>query len=167
MNISCREQQGFTLLEIIIVLAIVALLTGGGIHTWVDYQQALRLEQNAQQLLDFFNRVQANAYWHNQTRSARLIQQGERWCMVSDVERQKGDEMCREENNRQYVRMTKDASVAKATSNSFAFYGLRSTAQAGHMTLMSPAGKIRLVISARGRMRLCSEERPVLAIPLC
>ncbi|PWC21159.1 prepilin peptidase-dependent protein [Brenneria roseae subsp. roseae] len=167
MNIRNRQRRGFTLLEILVVLTIVALLAGGSMHAWIGYQQALRLEQSAQQLLDFFNRVQANAYWHNKTRTVRLIQQGERWCMVSDAEPQEENTACREENLLQYVRTTKEISVSKATSNSFAFYGLRSTAQAGHITLMNSAGKLRLIISVRGRMRLCSEEQPVLAIPLC
>ncbi|MFC3394577.1 prepilin peptidase-dependent protein [Brenneria rubrifaciens] len=167
MNINHRQRRGFTLLEILSVLAIAALLTGGGLYAWTGYQQALRLEQSAQQLLDFFNRVQANAYWYNQTRTAWLIQQGGRWCIVSDAGRQVEDIGCGEENSLQYVPTVKEISVAKATRDSFAFYGLRNTAQAGHMTLMSPAGRLRLVISVRGRMRLCSEERQVLAIPLC
>lgn len=167
MNTNNRQPRGFTLLEILVVLTIVALLAGGGMQAWIGYQQALRLEQGAQQLLDFLNRVQANAYWHNQTRTAQLVRQRERWCMVSDAERQAENMLCREASGQQYVSPTQAITVANATSNRFVFYGLRSTAQAGHITLMNPAGKLRLIISVRGRMRLCSEERQVLAIPLC
>ncbi|AFR02335.1 hypothetical protein [Pectobacterium carotovorum] len=74
------------MLELLVVLTIVALMAGGGLHGWIQYQQAIRLEQSAQQLLDFLSRVQANAYWHNETRTVKLIPQGELWCMVAGAE---------------------------------------------------------------------------------
>ncbi|MDU7768282.1 MAG: prepilin peptidase-dependent protein, partial [Serratia marcescens] len=47
------------------------------------------------------------------------------------------------------------------------FYGLRNTAQAGHILLSNDAGSLRLVLSARGRLRLCSEGQRVRGIALC
>ncbi|MEX0631298.1 hypothetical protein M8494_00635 [Serratia ureilytica] len=46
-------------------------------------------------------------------------------------------------------------------------YGLRNTAQAGHILLSNDAGSLRLVLSARGRLRLCSEGQRVRGIALC
>ncbi|RLM25889.1 peptidase [Brenneria alni] len=173
MKIVNRQLRGVTLLELLVVLTIVALLAGGSLHTWAGYQQALRLEQGAKQLLDFLNRVQANAYRLNETRMVRLMRQDEYWCMNDGVgggsERVscgKGN-VCCEDNGRQFMRANKDIAVSAYTRDTFAFYGLRNAAQAGHITLMNSAGRLRLVISVRGRMRLCSEAQPVLAIPLC
>ncbi|RUR95225.1 prepilin peptidase-dependent protein [Pectobacterium versatile] len=167
MKIRNRQQRGFTLLELLVVLTIVALMAGGGLHGWIQYQQAIRLEQSAQQLLDFLSRVQANAYWHNETRTAKLVPQGELWCMVAGQNEKQAEDTCRENHLGQFVRRTQDVVLAKFTSNVFTFFGLRNAAQAGHISLSNSAGQLRLVISVRGRMRLCSESQAVLAIPLC
>ncbi|MBQ4769178.1 prepilin peptidase-dependent protein [Pectobacterium versatile] len=167
MKIRNRQQRGFTLLELLVVLTIVALMAGGGLHGWIQYQQAIRLEQSAQQLLDFLSRVQANAYWHNETRTAKLIPQGELWCMVAGQNEKQAEDSCRENHPGQFVRRTQDVVLAKFTSNIFTFFGLRNAAQAGHISLSNSAGQLRLIISVRGRMRLCSESQAVLAIPLC
>ncbi|AIU87562.1 prepilin peptidase-dependent protein [Pectobacterium odoriferum] len=167
MKIRNRQQRGFTLLELLVVLTIVALMAGGGLHGWIQYQQAIRLEQSAQQLLDFLSRVQANAYWHNETRTAKLIPQGELWCMVAVQNEKQAENTCRENHPGQFVRRTQDVVLAKFTSNVFTFFGLRNAAQAGHISLLNSAGQVRLIISVRGRLRLCSESQAVLAIPLC
>ncbi|MDX6913632.1 prepilin peptidase-dependent protein [Pectobacterium carotovorum] len=167
MKTGNRQPRGFTLLELLVVLTIVALMAGSGLHGWIQYQQAIRLEQSAQQLLDFLSRVQANAYWHNETRTAKLISQGELWCMIAGQNEKQAEETCRENHPGQFVRRTQDVMLAKFTSNVFTFFGLRNAAQAGHISLSNSAGQLRLIISVRGRMRLCSESQAVLSIPLC
>lgn len=168
MKIGNRQWRGVTLLELLMVLAIVALMAGGGLHSWSQYQRAIRLEQSAQQLLDFLSRVQANAYWHNETRTVTLIPQGELWCVVSGANDEKPAEgACRENHPGQFVRRTQEVALATSTSTVFTFFGLRNAAQAGHILLSNAAGQLRLVISVRGRMRLCSESQVVLAVPLC
>ncbi|WJV67946.1 prepilin peptidase-dependent protein [Pectobacteriaceae bacterium CE70] len=156
-------QQGFTLPELLMVMTIVGLLAGGGLHSWLGYRQALILEQGARQLLSFIARIQANAYWHNETYSVWIKQSGDRWCVGS------GPEMpvCPPDSSKYYTRSAEHIDLAETTADQFLFYGFRNTAQSGHLTLSNPAGRVRLVISVRGRLRLCSESQPVLAISVC
>ncbi len=163
MNRNNVRQQGFSLLELIVVITIVALLTGGGLHSWLAYRQALLLEQHARHLLAFMARIQANANWHSQTESLWFKSAGDHWCLGSGAE----PAACPTESAFVFTRAAQDAAIVDATSERLVFYGLRNAAQAGHLTLSNPAGRVRLVISARGRLRLCSESRPVQGISLC
>ncbi len=163
MNRNSVRQQGFSLLELIVVITIVALLTGGGLHSWLAYRQALLLEQHARHLLAFMTRIQANAYWRNQTESLWFKSAGDSWCIGNGAE----PASCPLESAFVFTRAVRDTAIAETTSERLVFYGLRNAAQAGHLTLSNPAGRVRLVISARGRLRLCSESRPVQGIPLC
>ncbi|NKI73169.1 prepilin peptidase-dependent protein [Dickeya sp. CFBP 2040] len=163
MNITNGRQQGFSLLELIVVIAIVALLTGGGFYNWLAYRQALMLEQHARHLLAFMGRIQAGVYWRNQTESLWLTSSGGNWCIGSGPE----PASCPPENAFVFTRASQDVALVETTSEQVVFYGLRNAAQAGHLTLSNSAGRVRLVISARGRLRLCSESRPVQGIPLC
>lgn len=155
MKTKTHRSRGFSLPELLMALTIIAVMAAYGVQGWGRYRQALRLEQQAQRLVDFLSREQANAYWRNQNRAVRIIQQQDDWCLQST-----------EEGNRE-CRSHADVSLASATHSTLNFYGVRNTAQAGHLVLTNAAGSVRVVISARGRIRLCGETRPVLAIPLC
>lgn len=145
------------------VMMMAALLAGGGGYSWLEYRRALLLEQNARQLLNFFARVQADAYWRNETRRIWLKRHDGRWCAVTNDTRSD----CPPDGVSAFSRSVQEVELAGGTGSNFAFYGLRNSAQPGHVTLTSAAGRIRLVLSVRGRLRLCSEARPVLGIPLC
>ncbi|ERP76387.1 hypothetical protein L327_04975, partial [Yersinia pestis S3] len=61
----------------------------------------------------------------------------------------------------------RDIAITLPLQKEMGFYGVRNTAQAGNIILSSPAGRIRLVISSRGRIRLCSEQQSMAGIHLC
>ncbi|CDG48273.1 prepilin-type N-terminal cleavage/methylation domain-containing protein [Serratia symbiotica] len=103
-------QRGMTLIELLVVILIAGILTGWGVSHWHLYQQALRLEHTAQQLLAFLIRLQ---------------------------------------------------------DKEIGFYGVRNNAQAGHIVLSNGAGSLRLVLSAKGRLRVCSERKNARGIALC
>lgn len=80
MDKSTFVDAGFTLPELLIALTLIALLSAGGIQGWAAYQQAVRLEQQTQLVMLFLQRVQANAYWYNDTRTLSVIQVDKTWC---------------------------------------------------------------------------------------
>ncbi|ACS86788.1 prepilin peptidase-dependent protein [Musicola paradisiaca] len=156
-------QQGFTLVELMMVMVIVALVLNIGVRGWLAQQQAITLEQQARQLLHFMSGVQMSAYWHNRNEALWLFRQPERWCVGSG----EPPLQCPPDGNRTFTRPEKTVALVETTSERLVFYGVRNTSQSGHITLGNGAGRVRLVVSVRGRLRLCGESGPLLAIPAC
>lgn len=159
---SPAQQQGLTLIELLIVVVLAGMLTSWGISQWRHYQQALRLEQTAQQLLAFLTRLQADANWHN--RNALLwFRPGKAWCVGSGP--LAGS--CTAAAGRVFIPEYPDVELQGFTQKEMGFYGVRNNAQAGHILLGNQVGRIRLVLSGKGRLRLCSEETAIRSLPLC
>ncbi|WP_264644347.1 MULTISPECIES: prepilin peptidase-dependent protein [unclassified Symbiopectobacterium] len=164
MDKSTFVDAGFSLPELLIALTLIALLSAGGIQGWTAHQQAVRLEQQTQLVMLFLQRVQANAYWYNDTRSVSVIQAGEAWCLREGT----GTSLsCHEGSGGRLLPSAPDVRIAAMARPTVTFYGLRNTAQAGHLVLENGAGRLRIVISIWGRIRLCSDTQPVLGIPRC
>lgn len=164
MNISTPSAAGFTLLELLASIALLTVLAVGGVNGWMNYRQALRLEQEALQVMAYLQRVQGNAYWHSDTRQVNLLREADGWCL------REGENMtmpCGFAQGGRFVPTARDVQLVSATSASLTFYGVRNAAQTGHLVLENGAGRIRLVISVWGRMRLCSDAQPVLGYPSC
>lgn len=164
MDKSTFVDAGFTLSELLIALTLIALLSAGGIQGWAAYQQAVRLEQQTQLVMLFLQRAQANAYWYNDTRTVRVIQAGEAWCLREGTENWLS---CHGGTGGRLLPSAHDVRIAAMAHPTVTFYGLRNTAQAGHLVLENGAGRLRIVISIWGRIRLCSDTQPVLGIPRC
>ncbi|MFZ1873945.1 MAG: prepilin peptidase-dependent protein [Chania sp.] len=157
-----HRQQGLSLIELLVVMLLAGMLTSWGVSQWHLYQQALRLEQTAQQLLAFLTRLQADANWRN--RNALLwFKQGEPWCIGSETAATR----CTPAVGWVFTPIHLDVQLQDFTQKEMGFYGLRNNAQAGHILLANGAGRIRLVLSAKGRLRLCSEDTVIRGIALC
>ncbi|WP_291972951.1 prepilin peptidase-dependent protein [Candidatus Symbiopectobacterium sp.] len=164
MDKSTFVDAGFSLPELLIALTLIALLSAGGIQGWTTYQHAVRLEHQTQLVMLFLQRVQADAYWYNDTRTVSVIHAGEVWCLREGT----GTSLsCYAGIGRRLLPSARDVRIAAMARPTVTFYGLRNTAQAGHLVLENDAGRLRIVISIWGRIRLCSDTQPVLGIPRC
>lgn len=74
---------------------------------------------------------------------------------------------CHEGTGGRLLPSTRDVRIAAMARPTVIFYGLRNTAQAVHLVLENGAGRLRIVISIWGKIRLCSDTQPVLGIPRC
>lgn len=154
------QQHGVTLIELLIVISVVAILSVSGIHSWQNYQQELKLEVSSQQMLAFLTHLQSEANQYNREISL-WVRRYPNWCIG-----RKG--LAEECNTRVTGIFTPPyADILLSDFNNIKFYGLRNTAMPGHLTLVNSSGRIRVALSGRGRLRLCSENQRLMSIPRC
>lgn len=157
------KQKGISLIELLLVIALIGSMTAWGAQSWHHYQQRERLADSARQLLAFLIHLQAEANRGNYT-ALLWAQPDGQGCLSSG---DKPVKPCSSLAGSVFTPPYPDVSIAISLKKEIGFFGVRNTAQAGNIILSSPAGRIRLVISSRGRMRLCSEEPSMAGIHLC
>ncbi|MBK5144602.1 prepilin-type N-terminal cleavage/methylation domain-containing protein [Budviciaceae bacterium BWR-B9] len=149
-------QRGMTLIEILLVITITAILSSTGISSWQNYRQRAVLEQSSAGLLAFLTRVQASANWRNQTYLLQVGKQGTRGCVAANQTKREGE--CDSDSGLRFVLPESLLDLEVSHSDiGFGFYGIRNTAGTGHIVVSNPAGRVRVILSAKGRLRRCSE----------
>lgn len=144
------RSQGFTLTELIIVLLIVGVLSLGALRGWQRWQQHQQLRETALQLQSFLLRLRAHANWHNRDYPL-WFRPGERWCLGSGDLPPQG---CQPDKRLMLLAPHPDVKIF-AINGEPGFYGRRNVARAGSIEFGNRAGRWRLIISARARIRLC------------
>lgn len=157
------KERGMTLIEILVVIALIAMCSLWGLQGWRAYQQSLVLEQHAQRLRSYLTELQAEANAYNRSMVLWAIE-GFGGC----VGHASPPTECRSQGNpSRFVVSAPTLEVLDFTNKVMGFYGIRNAAQAGHITLRNSAGSLRIILSARGRLRICSEGKTMRGIPLC
>ncbi len=151
-----NKQRGYSLMELIVVMAIVLALSSAGLHGWRQWQQHQRLVQSSRLLLAWLQvqRDEANAF--NRDSLIMVVREGTRWCLSSDAAQ---PDACRAGGRRVWQSQWPDITLAEITTG-LTFFGLRNTARPGRITLENPSGRWRAVISVWGRVRLCQVGEP-------
>ena len=80
-----KKQQGYTLLETLIAMLIVAALGASGLYGWQRWQQQQRLWQTACQVRDYLLQLREDANWRNRDHVISVIRDGTSWCFVSSA----------------------------------------------------------------------------------
>jgi len=148
-----EQHHGFTLPELLFVLVIVGILSLGALHGWQRWQQRQQLRDTAQQLQGFLQRLRAQANWQNQDRVLWLMP-GERWCLGSGPKPNAG---CERGKRLQFVAPYPEVNATSLRGEP-GFYGRRNMAKAGSLEFGNASGRLRIIISARARIRLCQPE---------
>ncbi|MFG1173519.1 prepilin peptidase-dependent protein [Erwiniaceae bacterium CAU 1747] len=145
-----NQSAGFTLLELLIVMALIAVLSLGSWQGWQRWQQMRQLNDTAQQIQRWLLRLRSDAWWHNADR-VTWLKPGRRWCLGSG----KQPDTCSPHSRLTLLAPWPEVSILSVTAE-MGFYGVKNTARPGNVTIGSDAGERRIIVSSRGRVRICS-----------
>lgn len=170
-NKNNSKSYGFTLIELLIVFVILGISVGIGAYRWQQFQLSYELTSNMQRMLLFLSNIQTQANWDNNTYSILLLNNQDSSCLIATTNPNSTDKNCQpnDYSNIKAIFELSDQGVKfKSISPSeLAFYGVRNTAKAGHIILENELGSLRLILSVRGRLRVCSESKEITSFPSC
>ena len=162
-DIQLIKQKGISLIELLVVIALVGVMATWGAQSWHHYRQREKLADSARQLLAYLTLLQAQTNRSNGT-ALLWIQQTEQGCLGLGS---RPNTTCSTLAGHAFIPPYTDVAITFSLHKRIGFYGIRNTAQAGNIMLSNSAGRIRLIISSRGRMRLCSEGQSISGISSC
>jgi prepilin peptidase dependent protein A len=145
------KQSGFSLIEMMVVMVIVAMLSAGGVYGWQQWQQQQRLRITTQQIRHLLEQLRGDANWNNRDHLLAVKRSGKSWCLGSKLIAEGG---CNASHRWSLLQPFADVDITDTTSG-MGFYGLKNTAWPGHITLQSSAGKWLVILSTQGRIRVC------------
>ncbi|MCX8956877.1 prepilin-type N-terminal cleavage/methylation domain-containing protein [Erwinia psidii] len=143
-----QKINGFTLMELLVVMVIASTLTLTAIDGWQQWQHRQRLNTSARQLQHFLLRLRNEANWHNQ-RALLWQQHGEVWCVGSGP----FPSACSVQR-RVFVAPWPEVRLIRLTEG-MGFYGRRNVAKPGRIVIASEAGERHIIVSSRARVRIC------------
>lgn len=150
-----KTNGGFTLIELLVVMVIASVVTLGAFGSWQSWQQLQRLNDSARQIQSFLLRLRGEA---NERNSQQMLWRADAddagWCLGSGL-----PQRCR--NNARRVIFVPWSDIAlQSLTEGMGFYGRRNAAKPGRIVITSPAGTRHIILSSRGRVRICDEVCP-------
>lgn len=149
------NSAAFSLLELLIVIAISSILATIGIASWQDLQDRNELSGVTFGILQFLNEVKMEANHHNDNQSIYFVKlNNQEWCLVANKESLPQDD-CNAYHR--FISTYKNIQLSGLKNDSpLIFYGRNNTAKAGTIRLNNRIGETQIIISVPGRVRSCS-----------
>ncbi|MEA2079584.1 MAG: GspH/FimT family pseudopilin [Pseudomonadota bacterium] len=168
------RQSGFTLLELLVTLAVVGLLAGLAVPAMGRLLDTARLRSAAEAFAQELQQARNQALTHQQSIYFSLSVSAQRWCYgwseLAACDCKAGDteaSACRtgsDSRQRIHRRLSTDFpsvelnTTRRAASRTLHFSPVRGTASADSFALRNGAGELRVIVSPLGRVRICSTD---------
>ncbi|RUT67456.1 peptidase [Morganella morganii] len=154
-----QKERGISLMEVIIVLFIMALPVSFINISWEIHRERRYLTETAALFQQYLSSHKLKATYLNETRKIAVIfGEKSRACYQISATQCDGDP-------EGFIPM-EGVRIASGTMDTVSFWGTRHTASAASFILENSQGQIKLIISAPGRIRLCTPGR-ISGVPSC
>lgn len=151
------RQQGFTVLEIIIAIAITALIAVISTKGWLNYQHKIHLIIVTQKVAAFIARHQMQAAYLNQERQLIIkTDKTSNWMLIVTI---KGKKDSQSSTEMKLINRYNEVVLQNYSRISTLLLGKRGTALPITLRFSNHSEEILIIISALGRVRLCSHQR--------
>ena len=155
--------QGFSLLELLIIIGISSIVATVGIHHWKAIALRNELVSTTQQLAYFLNEVQVKAYTENQ--NYKLFVFSSPWCLTITSEERPAS--CKQ-GELHFIKPNNSVEITGLTEKKLIyFWGRRNMAQSFSLELSNKIGKSKVFVSYRGRIRFCQLNSYLPSLPPC
>ncbi len=126
-----------------IVMMITAAAGMGAMQGWQQRQHLLASVSHVRQ---FLLQLRRDASWHNRNHQLN-VKPGTDWCISSK----------QDTADKIFCAPWPDVELAEATPDT-GFYGKRDVARPGSLTFRNRSGTRRVIVSSRGRVRICQPD---------
>ncbi|KPD04392.1 prepilin-type N-terminal cleavage/methylation domain-containing protein [Moellerella wisconsensis] len=146
------RQNGFTLIEVMVVLLILSLILSSGLYGWHHQQQQIRLLETVRRVADFIDSQLTDAIYLNDEKILKISisSEGEPWKL--EVHSKAGTQSYRSSFADQFS----DVLLITTNRSDISFYGKQGTTHGFSLTFENEAGRALVVVSSLGRVRICS-----------
>lgn len=152
-------ERGISLMEVIIVLFIMALPVSFINISWENYRERRYLTDTAVLFQQYLSSHKLKATYLNETRRIIVVfGEKSRACHQVSATQCNGD-------SSGFIPAA-GVRIASGTTDTVLFWGTRHTASAASFVLENSQGRIKLIISAPGRIRLCTTGK-ISGVPTC
>ncbi|MDF7670196.1 prepilin-type N-terminal cleavage/methylation domain-containing protein [Orbaceae bacterium ESL0721] len=157
-----RSQSGFSLLELMVIIAICAILAVFTTTQWQAVKRRNELVTTTEQLAYFLNEAQVDAYLYNRTYHLYLYSSP--WCLaIIEGER---SPTC--QGRFRFTPPHKSVTISGLTEKKvISFWGKNNQSQTASLQLKNSAGTSKILISLRGRIRICSFNSALTGMQPC
>lgn len=154
--------MGFSLFELLITILILSIVTALGFFHWGDIKLRHELIESTKQLTYFLNEVQVDAYLTNQNYYLYVFSAP--WCLA--VTAREKPQSC--QGTYRFTLPYNSITIESGTENKGTiFWGQRNMAQTATFRLKNSIGMTKVIISYRGRIRMCAFNSHLSGIPSC
>ena len=168
-NKQASGQQGFTLIEAMIVVAVIAVLLAVAVPSFSDFFEKNRLKRATEEVFGLITKARAEGV----VRSADMridVAAGTTWCVgYEEAPSDPADNCdCAVANScavsvagtpvTQVVSSSSFSGVTMSAGNDISLDYVKGTASAGSVTLVSGVWKLKIMASNIGRVRICTPD---------
>lgn len=157
--------NGYSLLELLIVIAISSIMVMMTITNWHDMRLQNELANGTLELVTFFNQVKSDANIFNRNNAIYIAYKNQQEWQLIVVDNEQADYT---HPYFKFIGKTQHVDIVEVNVEPILiFHGRRSMAQPATIKLKNALGESRIIVSTRGRIRFCSMNVYLAGFPKC